>query len=182
MNRLFYRLLSGRLGAGFEIRILTRQTAAAFDQNPPKSAGHSARDLLKTYARFTADAAVKALTDGQDLRTLQRELYLMSRRLGNRLIRFMRPKDEKDCLAILTLLYKNIGISIREESPGEFCVDHCYFSGFYTPAICAVISAVDAGIFAGIFSGGTLKFCARITEGRKQCRAEFKKHIDQVGK
>ncbi len=174
MNRLFYRLLSGSLGADFEIRILMRQTAAAFALDPPKRAGHSAPILLKNYAQFTADAAAEALKSGQDLKSLQKKLYQMSRRLGTVLIRRMKPQDEKDCLAILTLLYKNIGIGIREMSPGEFCVDHCYFSDFYTPAVCALISAVDAGIFAGIFSGGTLKFCARITEGQKQCRALFK--------
>ncbi len=173
MNRLLYRLLSCKTGAGFEIRILMRQTAGVFKGDAPRIVKSSDRDPLKRYAEFSAEAANKALHSGRDQKKLHQDLYDMAFRLGSSLRRWMQPKDEKECLALLILLYKNIGITIREESPGKICVLDCYFSSFYTPGICAVISAIDAGIFAGIYQGGSLSFLTRITEGQKECRADF---------
>ncbi len=174
MNRLIFRLLSGRFGADLEIRILMRQTARAFGADAPKTAGLSAPELLKSYAQFTAKEAQHAIKSGQDLNLLHQKLYPMACRLGNRLRRWLRPQDEKECAAVIVLLYRNIGITVREEEPGKFCIPQCFFSAFYTPEVCSVISALDQGIFAGIFQGGTLSFRARITEGGDACRADFR--------
>ncbi len=181
MNRLTEQLLSGRFGAGLEIRILMRQTAEVFGEKAPKTAGLSAAGLLKSYAQFTADAAAHALQSGRDLHALDQELYAMAFRLGNRLRRWMAPKNEQECMAVLILLYRNIGIAIREEPVGRICVQQCYFSAFYTPEICSVISAADRGIFAGVCQGGTLSFTERITEGHTVCRADFRRPVRTDG-
>ncbi len=171
MNKVNYRLLSGQSGARMEIRILTWQTARAFGVKAPRGSGHSAPDLLERYARFTAEAAGQALNSGQDLNVLHRKLYHMACRLGGILRRWLAPENEQECAAVLSLLYRNIGITIRETAAGKFCVYQCYFSSFYTPEICAVISAIDQGIFAGVFHGGKLIFRKRITGGCPVCRA-----------
>ncbi len=171
MNRVFDRFLSGRLGAGMEIRILMRQTAKVFGTEAPGMAGLSASELLWRYARFTAGAARRAIRSGQDLKALRRELYRMAFRLGSGVRRWLRPQNERECLSILVMLYRNLGITIREVRPGEFCVSECFFSSFYTPEVCAVISAIDQGIFAGVFGDGMLTFRERITEGHEACRA-----------
>ncbi len=173
MNRLIYHFLDGRFGAGIEIRILMHRTARTFGVKTPKTAGLSASELLERYAGFTAAAARYAVESGQDLKNLHRELYHTACRLGSTLRRWMRPENEQECCEILVLLYRNIGIKIREEQPRKFRVDRCYFSAFYTPEICQFISALDAGIFAGIFGGGRLKFQERITDGAAVCRADF---------
>ncbi len=180
MNRPVYHLLSGRFGAELELRILMRQSARALQTDAPKFSGHSAPDLLRKYARFTADEAARVLQSGQDLTLVYQRLNRMARRLGSSLRRWLRPKDERDCLAVIRLVYRNIGISINEEKPGEFCVLNCYFSDFYTPEVCAVISAVDAGIFSGIYQGGTLVFRERITEGKDVCRAWFGEMFGEI--
>ncbi|MCD8050819.1 MAG: hypothetical protein LUE89_03970 [Clostridiales bacterium] len=174
MNRLIYRALSSRFGANLELRILMRQTVKAFDVKVPEAAGCSTPELLKTYAQFTAKEAVRAIQHGDTLETLHQKLYQMAYTLGSRLRRLLNPKDEKECFSVITLLYRNIGIQICEESPGTVCVRKCYFSGFYAPEICSVISAIDQGIFAGIYQGGTLTFHERITEGCDVCRADFR--------
>ncbi len=171
MNKLPYQLLSGRFGAGMEIRILTRQTARVFGIKAPRTAGLSAQEVLHRYAVFTADAAARAIESGQDLKALRRDLFRMACRLGTGVRRWLAPRDERECQAAFGMLYRNIGIAIREVRPGEFCVSHCYFSSFYTPEVCRVISAIDQGIYAGIFSGGKLVFRQRITEGEDACRA-----------
>lgn len=174
MNGLFYRVLSSRLGARLELLILTRQTAKAFGVAAPKNAGLSATELLKTYAKFTAEASTRALQNGHNPKLLRKKLYRKAYGMGSRLRRWLRPQNTQECLAIITLLYRNIGIQISEEAHGDFCVHKCYFSSFYTPEICAVMSAVDNGIFAGVYGGGKLVFNERITEGQKVCRADFR--------
>ncbi|MCD8189535.1 MAG: hypothetical protein LUD78_04835 [Clostridiales bacterium] len=174
MNRLIYRTLSSRFGANLELRILMRQTAKAFGVKVPEAARQSNSELLRTYAQFTAKEAMRAMQHGDTLETLHQELYQMAYTLGNRLRRWLNPKEEKDCFSVITLLYRNIGIQMEEEFPGTICVCKCYFSGFYTPEVCSVISAIDQGIFAGIYQGGKLTFHERITEGCDVCRADFR--------
>ncbi len=173
MNRLMLRLLSSRLGADFEIRTLTRQTAAVFNMDAPRVKGISISKQLKNYACFTSNAARQAIENGEDLNELHQELYHMACGLGESLIRWMKPADERERQAIFVLLYRNLGITIREKRPNEFCVYKCYFAAFYSPEICDVISGIDQGIFAGILGGGTLTFHQRITEGCPVCRADL---------
>lgn len=174
MNRLIYSALSSRFGVNLELRILMRQTAKAFGAEVPKAAGRSVSELLKAYAQFTAKEAVRAIQHRGDLETLHQKLYQMAYTLGSRLRRLLNPKDEKECFSVIALLYRNIGIQIDKETPGAFCVCKCYFSGFYTPEVCNLISAIDQGIFAGIYQGGKLTFHERITEGCDVCRAVFR--------
>ncbi|MCC8047119.1 MAG: hypothetical protein LIP12_16805 [Clostridiales bacterium] len=174
MNRLIYSALSSRFGANLELRILMRQTAKAFGVDVPKATGRSTPELLKAYAQFTAKEAMRATQQGDDLETLHQKLYQMAYTLGSHLRRWLNPKDKKDCFSVIALLYRNIGIQIDEETPGAFCVCKCYFSDFYTPEICSVISAIDQGIFAGIYQGGKLTFHERITGGCAVCRAVFR--------
>ncbi|MCD7824988.1 MAG: hypothetical protein LUH14_03385 [Clostridiaceae bacterium] len=200
MNRLIYCILSSRPGVRLELQILLRQTAKAFGVDAPEippiaerffncsascrrsegggvfrsAAECSAPELLRVYAQFTAEEAVRVIQNGDDLETLRQTLYQMAYNLGSHLRRWLSPKDEKECLAIVTLLYRNIGIQIEEEAPGTFCVRKCFFSDFYTPEVCSVISGIDRGIFAGIYRGGKLVFRERITEGCDVCRADFR--------
>lgn len=173
MNRLIYRILSSPSGACIQIRILLRQTARVFGVDAPRTAGMSASELLRTYAQFTSGASRNAMDSGQDLEQLHQKLYDMAYHLGSSLRQWMRPHGDQDCLAILTLLYKNIEILINERAPGEFYVRKCYFSAFYTPEVCRLISGIDQGIFAGIYQRGKLTFEERITEGYNQCKANL---------
>ncbi|MCD8346578.1 MAG: hypothetical protein LUD16_01265 [Lachnospiraceae bacterium] len=174
MNRLIYRALSGRFGAYLELQILMRQTAKAFGAEVPKAAGRSTPELLKVYAQFTAKEGMRAIQHGDNLETLHQKLYEMAYALGNQICRWLKPKDEKECFAVITLLYHNIRIQMEGEAPGTVCVRKCYFSDFYTPEICDLISAIDQGIFAGIYQNGKLTFRERITEGYDVCRADFR--------
>ncbi len=173
IQAFIYNILSGRIGISIELHVLLRETAKAFGVEPPRAHRLSAADLLELYARFTAAEARRALADGEDKKLLYRRLYRRFRRLGTRVRKLFRPKHKQDCLAIVTLLYHNIGITISEPAPKEFEVSNCYFSSFYTPEVCGVISAIDSGIFAGVYGGGRLKFDERITAGREVCRAKL---------
>ena len=56
---------------------------------------------------------------------------------------------------------------------GEITISRCYFSSFYSPEVCRVMSAMDRGLLAGLAGGGELVFIQRITEGQPCCRARF---------
>ncbi len=56
---------------------------------------------------------------------------------------------------------------------GEITISRCYFSSFYSPEVCQVMSAMDRGLLAGLAGGGELVFIERITEGQPCCRARF---------
>ncbi len=171
MNKFAFHLLS--VGGDIEIRILMRQTARAFEVDVPKTAGLSTEDILRRYAIFTADESARAIWGGRDQQKLRRDLYRMAYRLGSSVRLLLRPRDDTECFSILTVLYRNIGIDIAQDSPGDIRVDKCYFSDFYTPGICSLISAIDKGIFAGVCHRGKLKFRERITGGSDACRAKF---------
>ena len=94
--------------------------------------------------------------------------------LGNRLRRITGFTDSKDLQQLVFFLYRNIHIAMGGRLPGEIRVSSCYFSHFYTPKQCALMSYVDSGIIAGLFGGGNLKFVERITEGCGRCTAIFK--------
>ncbi len=174
MNHLIYRFLSGNTGTRLELRTLMRQTARAFGCKTPKTDGDSALELLETYAKFTAEAAAQAIRDGRDREALDQKLFQMAKDLGDSLRWWMGLKNEQDALEAIVLLYRNIGITIRQEATGEFCVSDCYFSTFYSPEVCSVIESVDSGIFAGIYQGKGIRFRERITEGKNACRASFR--------
>jgi hypothetical protein len=66
------------------------------------------------------------------------------------------------------------GYSTREEGErGEVTIARCYFSSYYSPQVCRLMSAMDQGLFAGLSGGGRLIFMTRITEGYDHCQAQF---------
>ncbi|MCD7894599.1 MAG: hypothetical protein LUG60_13010 [Erysipelotrichaceae bacterium] len=172
MKRLLYHILSSKFGAYLEIKILMKQTAKVFGVKSPTGIGFSLSKLLKAYAQLTTDMSLKFIESNQDRNQLQQNLYHMAYRLGNDLRWWLRPQNNLDCFSIIEMLYRNIEISLCEQSE-TICVHQCYFSDFYTPEVCSIISAIDQGIFAGVYQGGTLSFYRRITEEYEKCEAEF---------
>ena len=57
----------------------------------------------------------------------------------------------------------------------EFAIRRCFFSGFYSPEVCRLISSLDEGLAAGL-TGGKLCFVQRITDGGSCCKG----HIDRM--
>ena len=55
--------------------------------------------------------------------------------------------------------------------PGEVTVHRCFFSRYYDPRCCNLISLMDEGLITGICGDGDFTFTKRITEGSKVCKA-----------
>jgi hypothetical protein len=72
------------------------------------------------------------------------------------------------------VLYRAIGIEFRGSDQGLIEIGECFFSKYYSPATCSLISSLDAGIMAGLSDGKELSFSQRITEGFNSCKAQMR--------
>ena len=152
---------------------LFQATAAAFQCDMPRLSGLSREQCLLAYARFTADRAEEALRDEAGLSELQERLYRNAYRLGRTPGWLLRVQGVDDAITVAHFLYDILDIDFRGSDGGEITISRCYFSSFYTPEVCRVMSAMDRGLLAGLADTGDLVFTQRITEGRPCCRAHF---------
>ena len=158
---------------------LFRATASAFQADMPRLAGLSREQCLLAYARFTADQADEALRQGGDLSALQERLYQNAYRLGRTPGWLLRVRSVDDVMALGRSLYDILDIDFdgsgsgSVSGSGEITISRCYFSSYYSPEVCQVMSAMDRGLLAGLAGGGELVFVERITEGQPCCRARF---------
>ena len=151
---------------GVQLQILLNLAARAF-HTPGKSIWrHAPAQALREYAEFTVRCTLRG---GAKPETLYREAF----DLGRRLRRLTGFTDAKDIERLIFYLYRNLQIAMSGHLPGEITVRKCYFSGFYAPEQCALMSSVDSGVISGLFGGGTLTFTRRITDGHKTCAACF---------
>ena len=151
---------------GVQLQILLNLAARAFHA-PGKSVWrHAPAQALREYAEFTVRCTLRG---GANPDNLYREAF----DLGKRLRRLTGFTDAEDIERLIFYLYRNLQISMSGHLPGEITVRKCYFSGFYAPEQCALMSAVDSGVMSGLLGGGTLTFTERITEGHKTCAACF---------
>ena len=153
-----------------EIQILLNLTARAFHAYGMSIRRMQADTALEKYAQFT----VSCMNSGKaDPAALYRSAFA-----AGRLLRLISGfQDPADLQRLVFYLYRNIRITMTGELPGGMIVPDCYFSRFYTPKQCAVMSLMDSGIIAGLFGEGRLKFTARLTSGCEACKACFITHL-----
>jgi hypothetical protein len=175
MDPLLPRLLSHMPSGAKRLALvqLFRSTAAAFQADMPRLSGLSRAQCLPAYARFTAECAENALRRGRDLQETQGRLYRNAYRLGRMPGRLLRVHSVDDVMALGRLLYDILEIDFHGSDSGEITISRCYFSSYYSPEVCRVMSAMDRGLMAGLAGGGELMFSQRITEGHPCCRARF---------
>jgi hypothetical protein len=148
-------------------------TADAFAVACPATGGRPFDERLRRYAEFTRSEAERAVAGGHDLPALERRLFALAERLGARLRTDLGVAGTAEVMAVGRSLYRVIGIDLRGTDQGDVTVSQCFFSRYYSPAVCRVISALDAGLFAGLSDGGSFVFSQRITEGYSCCLAAF---------
>jgi hypothetical protein len=155
------------------LRELFAVTADAFGRPAPALAGLDEEELLRGYARFTADQAEAAIRAGRDLPALQRRLEAGARALGARLRARLRLDTTRDAMAAARLVYRLLRIDFAGTADGEVTIRRCYFSQVYSAQVCRLVGALDAGLLAGLSGGGRLEFSQRITEGAPCCLARL---------
>jgi hypothetical protein len=158
---------------------LFEATAGAFGCPVPEPGPLSCEEYLHSYALFTRQQAEKAIQSGQDITSLETRLYQNAYALGERLRKWFglasQPAGDlmRDVMQLGQVLYRAIGVEMVGDAHGSVTVYSCYFSQFYSAAVCDLISALDAGIFSGLTGGSRLAFSERLTQGSGCCKAKL---------
>lgn len=168
--KYFIKRMPG-LFIGLELQILLEISKSSYKMPGKIIMFLPAEKALEEYVIFS----VKCMESGKDGSD---KLYPKAYALGKKIRQITGFKKEEDLRQLVFWLYKNIRITMKGELPGDLIIPKCYFSKFYTPAQCRLMSNVDAGVIAGIFGGGELVFSERITEGCGRCRACFVKRSE----
>lgn len=147
------------------LQILMNVTAKAFNMRGKRLWTLRWRDGLRVYAAFTRECSRKNIDP--------KSLYAASYALGQRIRHITGLTDAHDLRRLVFWLYGGIGIAMGGKLPGEVVVSGCFFSDYYAPKQCALMSNMDSGIVGGIMGGGKLIFTQRITEGKPCCKARL---------
>lgn len=178
MRQMISSLIIGRLETRpsglfrrMQIRILMNITAEAFSINKSELRKIRGGDELENYARFTLLCMEKGRVECE-------KIYERAYAAGRRIRNVTGIYSRRDVNRLIFLLYSNIGINMFGNVDDEIVVCPCYFSRFYTPYQCRIMSYVDSGIISGIAGGGKLEFSQRITEGCSCCRGVLERKDD----
>lgn len=145
-------------------------TADAFGTSVPSLSGLGIDECLTEFALFTKEKAEEAIKNGTETETRHR-LYRNAHMLGMKLRGEFGVRSVKETMRLARIIYKIVGIDFRGGARGDVAISRCYFSRFYSPEVCSVISSLDAGLLSGLSGGGRLSFSERLTEGKDCCRA-----------
>lgn len=156
-----------------KLQELFELTAEAFRSDLPDIKNLSYFDCLKAYAQFSKTNAEEVIKFNNNTKAVKKRLYRNAYRLGEKLRNDFRIKTQADVIRLIKILYKILRIEFAGRSSGEVIIKNCFFSQFYTPDVCRIISSLDEGVAAGLSAGGKLVFKERITEGKNHCQANF---------
>lgn len=148
-------------------------TAHAFGCETPGLKGYSYGERLKAYAMFTRCEAEKCLQEEEKTDEVKTRLFQGACRLGQNIRRRFCLRSPDEIMEMSQILYRLLGIDYEGRTGGEVTIKSCFFSEYYSPQICRLISSLDEGLAAGLSEGGRLSFSQRITEDKDCCKARF---------
>ncbi|MCU0643908.1 MAG: L-2-amino-thiazoline-4-carboxylic acid hydrolase [bacterium] len=148
-------------------------TANGFQSDMPGIKGISYNECLNMYAKFSKAKAEEVIELPSKAEEVKKRLYQNAYQMGEKLRRDFRVKTQSDVIRLSKILYKILKIEFTRKASGKIIIKCCFFSKFYSPEICGIISSLDEGVAAGLSAGGRLVFEKRITEGNDCCQATF---------
>ena len=147
--------------------------ADAFGKVTPPLKGLSYKERLKAFALYTSKEAEKRIQGGQNLENIKKRLYKNAYLLGQGIRKDFGIRGPREVMEMSSILYQILGIDFEGDASGEVTIKKCFFSDYYSPQVCQIISSLDEGVAAGLSGGGKLSFSGRITEGKDCCRARL---------
>ncbi|MHB1391541.1 MAG: hypothetical protein ACYCYE_00400 [Clostridia bacterium] len=144
-------------------------TADAFQSELPELGGLSFEECLLKYALFTKEQAESYLQCGHSIEEVKNRLHQNSYNYGQNLRKNLHIITWEEAVTALKVIYKLIRIDFQCDKHGEITIKQCFFSKYYSGAVCDLISSLDEGLAAGL-SGGRLCFSQRITEASSCCK------------
>ena len=146
-------------------------TAEAFQSDLPDIKNLSYEKCLQAYAQFSKTKADEVIKHANNTGAVKNRLYQNAFQMGKKLRKDFHIKTQADVICLSKILYQILKIDFTGNSSGEVIIKHCFFSQFYSPDVCELISSLDEGVAAGLSAGGRLVFKQRITEGKNCCLA-----------
>lgn len=156
-----------------KLAVLWEVTADAFQCAAPPTRGLSFEQSLSAYALFTKKQAERYLQSLIDIDQLKVRLYNGAYQLGQQFREQFKITTTQEVMLMMKIVYSVLEMDMQIASSDEILIERCFFSRYYSPQICQLISALDEGLAAGLSDGGKLGFYERITEGHNCCRAKF---------
>jgi hypothetical protein len=147
-------------------------TADAFQYQAPELNGLSMNKRLEIFARFTAERAEAVILQGKGSEVKER-LYHNAYIIGQNIRKEFNLLNLNEVIRACGVIYKALEIDFRGNLQGQINIPRCFFSSFYSPKVCHIISGLDEGLIAGLSGGLKLEFSQRITEGKDCCRARL---------
>ncbi|MCX7787821.1 MAG: hypothetical protein N2442_09000 [Spirochaetes bacterium] len=158
-----------------KLRELFELTADAFQCELPPLRSFGYEECLQEYARFSAINAGEVLTRPAEIESIKSRLYRNAFQMGESLRKSLGIKKMNDLLWVSKILYRILRIQCTTNQQGEWIIKKCFFSSYYSPGVCRILSSLDEGMAAGLSGGGRLTFHERITDGEPCCRATFQR-------
>lgn len=155
-----------------EIRNLFQLTASAFARRAPSMNGSSVDDCLAEFALFTKTSVDQASNRDEEIAVVQDRLFQQAFAYGRLWRKRLGITTMGEVMRAGRMLYRAVGIDFRGTDRGAIEIGKCFFSQYYSPATCRVISSLDTGIMAGLSDGKRMTFSQRITEGSDFCKAQ----------
>lgn len=156
-----------------KLQELFELTADGFQSDMPATKGLSYDECLSAYAQFSKAKAEELLKQPNKTEEVTKRLFLNAYQMGEKLRTDFRVKTQADVIRLSKILYRILKIDFAGNASGEITIRRCFFSEFYSPEICGIISSLDEGVAAGLSGGGRFVFKERITEGKSCCQATF---------
>jgi hypothetical protein len=161
-----------------ELKNLFQLTASAFGSDAPSLVGLSYDDCLDKFALSTESSVHQLGNQDERIFIIQERLFQRAYEYGTLWRKRFGITTMNEAMKAGKILYRAIGIDFRGTEQGVIEIGKCFFSKYYSPATCKLISSLDAGILAGLTGGGKLTFSQRITEGSASCKAYFyERHV-----
>ncbi len=155
-----------------ELERLFAATADGFGTSMPSTGGLDFHECLRTYALFTKEKAKEAIQKRNESE-VKHGLYRNAYHLGQGLRGELGVSSARDAMRLARLVYNIVEIDFKGSEQGEVVINRCFFSSFYSPKVCGIISSIDAGMLSGLTGGGRLNFQQRLTEGAGCCLARL---------
>jgi hypothetical protein len=156
-----------------ELKKLFDITAETFGCAAPVISELSFEESLSAFGRFTRNAIEQSVLRSDSLHIIQDKLFKGAFELGKKYKQRFHIKTFDEALEAGRILYRIFGIEFQSNAQGMITINSCFFSKYYSPITCWIISSLDEGIMAGLSGGGKLKFSQRITEGYDCCSARL---------
>jgi hypothetical protein len=155
-----------------KLEVLFNFTAEAFNAKAPSLKGLSLDEGLKQYALFTRDQATMVIEQGGQA-AVEARLFESASRFGREIRTTFQVATPEDVMVAGALIYRLLKIDFEGKAGGDVAIKRCFFSAYYSPRVCQIMSSLDAGVMAGLSGGGKFTFSRRITEGNSECCAHL---------